>query len=94
MSSIEKQLILRVLEHYLRTGNASDGQNTDCLPADKSSVSKRPVKMAVRALWTNKADAERPSGKLQHAADGLPESQTAAPRKSLSLRWNELLNMI
>ncbi len=39
MPSIEKQLILRVLEHYVRTGNASDGQvKVICLPADKSSV--------------------------------------------------------
>ncbi len=38
MASIEKQIILRVLEHYVRTGNPSDGQvKVICLPVDKTS---------------------------------------------------------
>jgi hypothetical protein len=35
MASVEKQIIIRVLEHYIRTGSASDDQvNVSCLPVD------------------------------------------------------------
>lgn len=38
MSSIEKQIILRVLQHYVRTGLATDDQvKVTCLPEDKTS---------------------------------------------------------
>ena len=38
MSSQEKQIILRVIENYARTGNASDDQvRVTCLPIDKTS---------------------------------------------------------
>jgi hypothetical protein len=38
MSMQEKQIILRVLEHYILTGNASDDQvKVTCLPGNKTS---------------------------------------------------------
>ncbi len=39
MSSIEKQIILRVLQNYVRTGSASDDQvAVVCLPENKTST--------------------------------------------------------
>ncbi len=38
MSSIEKQIIMRVLENYVRTGTArDDAVKVVCLPVDKTS---------------------------------------------------------
>jgi hypothetical protein len=38
MPSLEKEIILRVIENYARTGNASDEHvNVTCLPKDKTS---------------------------------------------------------
>jgi hypothetical protein len=38
MSSEDKQIVLRVVEHYIRTGSASDDHvNVICLPVDKTS---------------------------------------------------------
>lgn len=42
MLSEDKQIILRVVEHYIRTGNAEDEHvKVTCLPENKTSIVER-----------------------------------------------------